>query len=134
MIQLSNPRAQSALERSVIISLLTWRKANPDDDSDGKVMGYWGDSFPPKQGALIGSRLWLLRRAKLITNVTIMLAEEYIREALQWMIDDAIVLSIDVSLERKGNDTITGNVTLHLKQGGTLSVPFDDIWQVNHAV
>ena len=36
MIQLSNPRAQSALKRAVIISLLTWRKANQDDDSDGK--------------------------------------------------------------------------------------------------
>ena len=39
MIEFSNPRAQSALKRAVEISLLTWRRENPDDENDGHRMG-----------------------------------------------------------------------------------------------
>ncbi len=134
MMTFSNPRTQKALARAVVISLFSWRKANSDDDHDGIRHGYWGDSFPPKQGALIGSRLWLLRRAKLITNQTLLDAETYIREALQWMIDDGITTAVDVNLQRTGVSSIGGSVTLHLPAGGLLVIPFSDIWQVNHAV
>lgn len=134
MISFTNPRAQSALKRALIISLFSWRKAHDDDEVDGSRYGYWGDSFPPVPGALIGSRLWLLKRSKLVTNETLLQAEEIIREATQWFIDDGIAQRIDVQLERSGNGTIKGVVTLFLKEGGTLSVPFDDIWQVEHAL
>lgn len=134
MISFTNPRAQSALKRALIISLFSWRKAHDDDEVDGSRYGYWGDSFPPVPGALIGSRLWLLKRSKLVTNETLLQAEEIIREATQWFIDDGIAQRIDVQLERSGIGTIKGVVTLFLKEGGTLSVPFDDIWQVKHAL
>ena len=134
MISFTNPRAQSALKRALIISLFSWRKAHDDDEVDGSRYGYWGDSFPPVPGALIGSRLWLLKRSKLVTNETLLQAEEIIREATQWFIDDGIAQRIDVQLERSGIGTIKGVVTLVLKEGGTLSVPFDDIWQVEHAL
>ena len=134
MISFTNPRAQSALKRALIISLFSWRKAHEDDEVDGSRYGYWGDSYPPVPGALIGSRLWLLKRSKLVTNETLMQAEEIIREATQWFIDDDIAQRIDVQLERSGIGTIKGVVTLFLKEGGTLSVPFDDIWQVEHAL
>lgn len=134
MISFTNPRAQSALKRALIISLFSWRKAHDDDEVDGSRYGYWGDSYPPVPGALIGSRLWLLKRSKLVTNETLLQAEEIIREATQWFIDDGIAQRIDVQLERSGIGTIKGVVTLFLKEGGTLSVPFDDIWQVEHAL
>ena len=134
MISFANPRAQSALKRALIISLFSWRKAHDDDEVDGSRYGYWGDSFPPVPGALIGSRLWLLKRSKLVTNETLLQAEEIIREATQWFIDDGIAQRIDVQLERSGIGTIKGVVTLFLKEGGTISVPFDDIWQVEHAL
>ena len=134
MISFTNPRAQSALKRALIISLFSWRKAHDDDEVDGSRYGYWGDSYPPVPGALIGSRLWLIKRSKLVTNETLLQAEEIIREATQWFIDDGIAQRIDVQLERSGIGTIKGVVTLFLKEGGTLSVPFDDIWQVEHAL
>lgn len=134
MISFTNPRAQSALKRALIISLFSWRKAHDDDEVDGSRYGYWGDSYPPAPGALIGSRLWLLKRSKLVTNETLLQAEEIIREATRWFIDDGIAQRIDVQLERSGIETIKGVVTLFLKEGGTLSVPFDDIWQVEHAL
>lgn len=134
MISFTNPRAQSALKRALIISIFSWRKAHDDDEVDGSRYGYWGDSYPPVPGALIGSRLWLLKRSKLVTNETLLQAEEIIREATQWFIDDGIAQRIDVQLERSGIGTIKGVVTLFLNEGGTLSVPFDDIWQVEHAL
>ena len=73
------------LVRAVVISLFTWRRANPDDDLPGDLrMGWWGDSFPTVADDRIGSRLWLLRRVKL-TRQTQMDAEFYAREALQWL-------------------------------------------------
>ena len=135
MIFLSDPEARASLARSVEISLLSWRLAAPDDDVDnGRRYGYWGDAFPPKAGALVGSRLWLLRRAKLITRETLVKAEEYIREALQWMLDDSVVSKIDVELKRHENDGIQGVITLTLADGGRLAVPYNDLWRINHGI
>ncbi|WP_016586953.1 phage GP46 family protein, partial [Yersinia pestis] len=43
----------------------------------------------------IGSRLWLLRREKLTTQVAIK-AEDYATEALAWLIEDSVVAAINV--------------------------------------
>ena len=65
------------LVRAVIISLFTWRRARPDDDLPGDLrMGWWGDSVPEIPNDRIGSRLWLLSRAKL-TVETVARAREY---------------------------------------------------------
>lgn len=133
MITFSNSNSLEAIRRAVEISLLTWRKASPDDEANVRH-GYWGDSFPPKQGALIGSRLWLLLRSKLITSETILKAEEIIREALQWLIDDEIATQIDVQLERADVNSIKGKIVVHLSSGETLLIPFNDIWKVNYAL
>lgn len=134
MITFSNPLSIESLRRAVEISLLTWGLAKPDDKTDGDKHGWWGDSFPPKSGALIGSRLWLLKRSKLITDQTVLQAEEIVREALQWMIDDQIVERIDLDLRVEGYSQIVGDLTLILASGETLLIPFKDIWTINYAV
>lgn len=87
------------LATAVMISLGTDRLAAADDsipDGSGNRRGWWGD-LPIDDAAPdnIGSRLWLLRRAK-ATPATQRLAEQYIREALAWMIDDGVAGRIDV--------------------------------------
>lgn len=47
----------------------------------------------------LGSRLYLLERAK-NTERTARLAEEYIREALQWLLDTGRATKVDVQIER----------------------------------
>ncbi len=47
------------LTRAVVISLFTWRRAEPDDNAD-VPMGWWGDTWPAVQNDRYGSRLWLL--------------------------------------------------------------------------
>ena len=91
-----------ALIRSVIISLFTWRRARRDDDLPGdERMGWWGDAFLKTRNDKIGSRLWLLSRAKL-TTVTLLQAQDYARESLQWLLDDKVANTVNVRAIRGG--------------------------------
>ena len=117
------------LVRAVVISLFTWRRANPDDDLPGDLrMGWWGDSFPPVANDRIGSRLWLLSRSKL-TAETVSRAKEYAEEALRWLIDDGVAARVDVEAARIDTFTL-GLACRFYKLDGTLlaDVRFSDVW------
>ena len=87
------------LATAVTISLATDALAAADDaipDNTTNRRGWWGDlPIDDARPDRIGSRLWLLRRAK-ATPATQRLAEQYIREALAWMIEDGVAGRIDV--------------------------------------
>ncbi|MBM6441812.1 phage GP46 family protein, partial [Lacticaseibacillus rhamnosus] len=77
--------AGNNLDTALFISLLTDRLASADDkipDGTNDRRGWWGDTG---EAYPIGSRLWLLGRAKL-TPATGPQCETYIKEALQWML------------------------------------------------
>ncbi len=113
------------LTRAVVISLFTWRRADPDDEADAP-MGWWGDTWPIAQNDRYGSRLWLLQRKKL-TNQTALAARSYIREALQWMVDDGLVSRIDLLIQRTGINELGNSVTLWRHNEPT-TISFDDLW------
>jgi len=81
------------LQDLILLSLFTWRRARDDDPvPDGASrQGFWAD---PE----FGSRLWLLARAK-STQQTLVDAQAYAEEALQWLVDDQIVRAITVTVE-----------------------------------
>ncbi|HEO8935966.1 TPA: phage GP46 family protein [Serratia marcescens] len=84
------------LQAAIIISLFTDRAARDDDDIDGDDRrGWWGDADEEND---IGSRLWLLRRQKL-TQAVAQKAEDYSREALQWLVIDGVVSSFSVATQ-----------------------------------
>ena len=122
------------LTRAVIISLFTWRRANPDDELPGQDrMGWWGDTFPTEQNDKIGSRLWLLTREKL-TNQTLVRAQEYAKEALQWMLDDGVATRIDVVAEREGIDRLNLGISIYRTTGKPVELRFSDFWNALNAV
>jgi phage gp46-like protein len=86
------------LETAATISLFTDRLAHVDDrlpdPTEDDRRGWWADW--DHEGGPIGSRLWLLSREKETEDVRLR-AEEYCREALQWMLDDDVADSIEVS-------------------------------------
>lgn len=93
--------SEEGLRTAVLLSLYTDRRANnddtlPGDDSDRR--GWLGDELMPDPDDRIGSRLWLLERSKVTSDMRAD-AENYIREALQWMIDDGVVLEVGVTTE-----------------------------------
>ena len=121
------------LVRAVTISLFTWRRAQPDDDLPGtERMGWWGDSYPPVEGDRIGSRLWLLARAKLLPD-TPAKAKEYAEEALQWLLDDGVAAKVDVQAERQGLETLALRVVIY-KTGASvpLDIRFTNVWEFLH--
>ncbi|MDP3088874.1 MAG: phage GP46 family protein [Methylotenera sp.] len=118
-----------SLNRAVIISLFTWRRANPDDLIEGQKMGYWGDTAePPEANDKIGSRLWLLSREKILQS-TFNRAREYAQEALQWLIDDGVASKVDVIAERYGVDGLALQCTIYRTDGTKATLRFDNAWE-----
>lgn len=126
--------SSDALTRAVIISLFTWRRANADDDLPGnEKMGWWGDSYPVVESDKIGSRLWLLSRAKL-TSKTLADAKRYCEEALQWLIDDGIAARVEVETERQGLSALAVRTRIYKPHGGTLDLRFAQVWESHNGV
>lgn len=91
------------LQSAVVISLFTDRLAEPGDPlpqldlwAPGGRRGWWGDAFSDVPGDRIGSRLWLLARAKRLPEV-LRQAEEYAQEALQWLVEDGVASGVQVT-------------------------------------
>ena len=120
--------AADPLIRAVIISLFTWRRANPDDAVDGSRQGWWGDATASLTGDRIGSRLWLLSREKLLPE-TFNRAREYAREALQWLVDDQVAAAVDVAAERYGRAGLALVVTITRADRRVTELRFADVWQ-----
>jgi phage gp46-like protein len=101
--------AESGLRSAVILSLYTDRRAEADDvlpDGTDNRRGWWAD---PK----LGSRLWLLTRAK-ETDDVLARAREYAIEALTWLLDDKVASAVDAKSEwvRRGVLGLTVTITL----------------------
>lgn len=117
------------LLRAVIVSLFTWRRANPDDDLPGnRREGWWGDSYPVVEHDRIGSRLWLLSRAKLLPD-TVARAQEYAEEALKWLVDDGVATRVLVTAERQGIDRLALGIQIYRKdERDPLDLRFANVW------
>jgi phage gp46-like protein len=89
------------LTTAVLISLFTDGRANGDDTiPDGSdSRGWWADALDGKR---IGSRLWLLERARDLPE-TYRLAEDYANESLQWLLADGIASKITVKAHATDN-------------------------------
>lgn len=127
--------ANHALDTAVLLSLFTWRRAEPSDKlpngTDPK--GWWGDLVdldPDSSEGPLGSRLWLLFRAPL-NAATAALAETYAYEALQPLIDQGAVA---VFVCTATIDKVKGYLTLAVdgySQSGALvySQKFQNLWR-----
>lgn len=125
---------EQQLFRAVAISLFTWRRANPDDEVDGERMGWWGDVCAPSvTNDKIGSRLWLLSRAKILPE-TFRRARLYCEEALRWLIDDGIASRVEVTTERYGLDGMAIRCIIYRLDGQRAELAFNNAWEIIRAV
>lgn len=119
---------RDALPRAVIISLFTWGRAKPSDELPGtERCGWWGDTYASTPGDRIGSRLWLLARAK-ITQHTPAKAREYAQEALAWLVTDGVASQVFVEAERAGTSQISLRCQIVRADASTLDIRFNDAW------
>jgi len=117
------------LVRAVVVSLFTWRRANPDDELPASdLMGWWGDSYAEIAGDKIGSRLWLLSRSTL-TQDAVRRAQEYATEALKWLLDDQVATSVTVTSSRLGVHALGLTVVVtRAESGQVMNLRFADVW------
>lgn len=53
----------------------------------------------------------------------------YLREALQWMLDDGVVSRIDIDIQRTGINEL-GNKIVLWRWDGPVTISFNDLWSV----
>jgi len=123
---------EQGLYSAVLISIFSDGRAADDDilpnilDTDKR--GWWGDLISPLvENDKIGSRIWLLERSKTLPEVLVQ-AKEYLKECLQWIVDDGIASAIEVTTERQPNGNtarlafhVTINLILETIQGASMS-------------
>lgn len=112
------------LETAVLISLFTDRRAEPDDvipDGSGDPRGWWGDPD-------LGSRLWLLERAKQ-TEDTRQRAQDYAQEALEWLVEDGVADEVTVVAEWQARGFLGLRVTIVEPDGREGVLNYQWAWQ-----
>lgn len=112
-------RGDEGLDTAVLISIFTDARIQSDElpVRETSRRGWWGDQFGVDQDK-IGSRLWLLVRVKQTTE-TLRLAEDYIKESLEWLIEDGVADSIAVTAEYDANKFLTALVQIKKPNGRT---------------
>lgn len=118
------------LDTAILISLFSDREASSDDvipDGTGDPRGWVGDV---DQDYKIGSRLWLLERAKQ-TQETLRLANDYIAEALQWLIDDSVVARFDITTEWTRAGMLGASLVAYQQSGAARALNFSWVWRTN---
>lgn len=119
-------QASNDLATAVMISLFTDRVALTDDvipDGTNDPRGWWGDD----PSTPIGSRLWLLSRAKQTTE-TLARAHDYITEALKWLIDDAVVSRFEITTEWTRAGQLGARVVAFEEGGAVLTMNSSSAW------
>jgi phage gp46-like protein len=128
-----------ALATAVIVALGTDRLALPDDvlpnpDSTDRA-GWWGDLDAAElfNGWPIGTRLWLLKRAKIVgpedpEGATLARVDQYIRESIQPFVDMRIATAFDVEAVRVGKQQIDALVVIYRGPKTPVELRFQVLW------
>jgi phage gp46-like protein len=125
---------ETTLQSVILISLLSDGRANsddlPDDRGSGNLWsvdrrGWCGDSILTDQNRQkIGSRLWLLSRAKK-SEETRRKAIEYAHQSLQWLLDKGHILSLDIQAAwQDGSGYLLLNIDVQPNGASPLSYSF----------
>jgi phage gp46-like protein len=128
-----------SLVTPVALSLFLDRVANDDDiipDGSGDRRGSWIDAYlPPLPNGMpdhLGSRLWLLARAKQIQE-TLNLAEAYGYESLQWMELDGVAQSVICTASWAGlyKMKLSNRIARIGPNGGVTNHQYDFLWNMS---
>lgn len=126
----SDVASDPGLATAMLLSLFLDRRAQPDDvppsGDDTDRRGWWADQFAANEGDLIGSRLWLLDRSARRSEVA-RRAEEYVREATAWFLEDRVASRIDVVTETTTKELLI-SVAAQRPGRDPVSLRFAHVW------
>lgn len=119
------------LYTAVALSLLCDGRAESDDTLPGggtDRRGWWADALARDRGDRFGSRLWLRGREKELPEVR-EAYESYAREALQWLLDDRVARSLDVTAETAAPGVMELRVQVIRGDGRVSDLQFSYVWE-----
>lgn len=118
------------LKTAVIISLFSDRRITTDEaENQADRRGWFADHFETEK---LGSRLWLLARAKELPE-TLRLAKDYVTEALAWMISDNVAreITVETSWQYRGQMLII--IRIYRPSGEDVDFEFSPNWEAEFA-
>ena len=130
----------ASLESAVLVALCSDSLASPSDTlpTPGSTdrAGWWGDTNASTiwQGAWpIGSKLWLLKRAKIVDwgareGATLTRVQNYIAQALQPFIDLKICSNITINCFEKYGSRIYAQIVMFRGPKELLNLQFAALW------
>jgi len=119
------------IETSVTISVETIARAKTGDDiPDGtdRKRGFWGDDFLEEPEDTIGSRLWLLTRSKMTSDI-LSKVRTLFDECLSWMVLDGVATSARTQAALYSDEVIAIRTEIVKPDGTTETFPFFFNWQ-----
>lgn len=119
------------LETAIYISLFTDARAPADADlptAERDRRGWWGDIAPEVEGDRIGSLLWLLAREKQTTAV-VARAEQYAREALEWLVEDRVASRVEVEAELVAEGVLGIGVRIYRPSSEPVRFRYEFAWE-----
>jgi len=119
---------RNALRHAALAAVFTDRRALDDDPVPGLGLdrnprGWWGDAV---HGVEHGCRAWLLERA-VLTQASIRAAENYVVEALQFLLDQRIATKVEATATRDGN-RLSVEAYVWRRDGSVVELQFADLW------
>ena len=129
-----------ALESAVLVALCSDAEASPSDTlptpmstdrrgwwADANVSSIWPGAWP------IGSKLWLLERAKIVDSqaregATLARVQTYIAQALQPFIDLGICSNITIDCWQEHGSRIYANIVMSRGPKQLLNLQFAALW------
>jgi len=122
-------RRDPTLETAILISLFTDARAADIDslpDNSGEKNGWWADD----ENDPIGSKLWLLFRSSTTEDIPAR-AEQRARESLQWLLDDGVAASLEVTAERTAMETLSLSIVIQEpEQTGETVFKYEFNWKL----
>lgn len=128
-IECADLKRDPGFETAVFISLFTDKRADDSDKLPNNQVdkrGWWSDNN-------IGSKLWLIEREKLLNEAKTK-AEQYSKEALQWLVDEGIAETIltEATLVR-GETALTLSIRIIQKSGEPIYFKYYYNWEAQIA-
>lgn len=128
----ANLETDDGLETIVTVCLFSDARAQEADevDADAHKRGWWGSLFIERE---LGSRLWLLQREKL-TDDTLILAGEYAKESLGWLVKAGVAASAEASAERFPNRPNIALLSIAIERQRKSAPRFQRAWEVQFGI
>ena len=106
--------------------LFSWTRLD-EPDAAGERWGWWGDTFADPSAPTFGSRLSMLRQAKMSAELPEQVRQAA-EDALAPMLREGMADSVDVSAARDGSRI---NLSVTIRSGEDItSLRFADLWEV----